>query len=653
MHAHRNVGAWQSASARAKDDSMMSVQRWIGAFEEKVSSQISSIRNQQNADRFPMAAAARLEERVRTAERSLLKVEQSLAHLSGTSKALSEEMQTQIRRVDRMDASNNVLQCRQDDLQRCHQELVNNRQGELQTLQMSNQAVQKKFCALEKCEALQTSMVNRLAELERLLVEDSVGRQQEQPSMVNRMAELERLLAEDSVGRQQELKNFQAAVLETVGQMRKEIMQERGGLETSEDLPMEFEHIMCNEIAIGDALGEGGFSEVFKGKWRNTFHVAVKKPKCSAIVTQAEVQAFLDEAKTMAAVKHPNCLKLLGVCADPANLMLICELMEKGSVHNALQHAPKPEVDQRLAWAGKLSQAVAFMHTRMPRIIHGDIKTHNILLDKGGELKVADFGLATLREITTRSFSGLTSGTAGNVAGTLAYMAPELFKGHRPSRSTDVYAVGIVLYELVYDAPPCKGQSENQAILAIKHGLEFEAEELEDGQPKIGLGILCFPNKYFQLICNATTLQHKSRPSADKVADGIAQIYADITGGLSSGYADGFPGDDGSDAVVSLVGEVGKWQLISGLCKEKRLHFRGVWRPEINEWFPRWKQGISKLRASGKVAKMLVVTYDEERDGSKLGKNMCEHEVPYLEQEGIPYEFITFTTFMGTYGTWK
>jgi len=268
----------------------------------------------------------------------------------------------------------------------------------------------------------------------------------------------------------------------------------------------------------------------------------------------------------------------------------------------------------------------------------------------GGQdtLKVGDFGLSEVYATnpSLRSSSG----------GTLRYAAPEiLIPSGKRSRKTDVWALAIVAYELVFNATPYQAQSEQQFRTQVtSSGLDLKAETMHTLQNASAFGHARqqFPKAYFDLIAVCTSYDAKERYTAELMSDELASMPYEIKGGLASALCDGFNGDDGAVAVVSCIGEVDKWNLVNSTCKYKRMHFKGYWRPDVKDWLPPWQNGVVQLHKSGKASKMLVVTYDTERNGSLLGKNMRLHELPFLDKENIPTEQITFVQFMCKYGTW-
>lgn len=109
--------------------------------------------------------------------------------------------------------------------------------------------------------------------------------------------------------------------------------------------------------------------------------------------------------------------------------------------------------------------------------------------------------------------------------------------------------------------------------------------------------------------------------------------------GFTSAYSDGFDGDWGKDAVVSCIGDQALWNMVLSLCRLNKEHFKGVWRPEVADWLHKWQTGVLDLwQRAGKAGVLYVVTYDN----GEPGKNMKEHEIPFLDRNRISYREIKF-----------
>lgn len=192
-------------------------------------------------------------------------------------------------------------------------------------------------------------------------------------------------------------------------------------------------------------LGEGGFGTVFKGTLRSGPFVAVKMIDKS----KATGQDFISEVGTIGRIHHTNVVRLIGFCVDGSKHALVYEFMPNGSLDKYL--FPKEEstslsYDKMFEICIGIARGIDYLHQGCDmRILHFDIKPHNILLDENYNPKVSDFGLAKLYP-TKDSIVSLTA-----ARGTMGYMAPELF--YRSiggiSHKADVYSFGMLLMEIM------------------------------------------------------------------------------------------------------------------------------------------------------------------------------------------------------------
>jgi serine/threonine-protein kinase len=208
-------------------------------------------------------------------------------------------------------------------------------------------------------------------------------------------------------------------------------------------------------------IGEGAFGRVYRGVDRRLARpVAVKVIKPWWAEDPDWVGSFEREAQLLARVSDPGIVQIYDVGHADEGLYYVSELVEGESLARRLARGSLEAWDAA-ALAEQLCRALAHAHAR--RIIHRDVKPANILISAGGHVKVGDFGVARLAE-------GSTDGALATVVGTPRYMAPEQGRGRRTSPATDVYSVGVVLYEMLAGEPPFTGTSVVE--LALSHDRE-------------------------------------------------------------------------------------------------------------------------------------------------------------------------------------
>jgi eukaryotic-like serine/threonine-protein kinase len=205
-------------------------------------------------------------------------------------------------------------------------------------------------------------------------------------------------------------------------------------------------------------IGEGAFGRVYRGRDRRLARsVAVKVIKPWWAEDPEWVAAFEREAQLLASVSDPGIVQIYDVGSAPEGLYYVAELVEGRSLVDRLREGPVAPAEAR-GIAEQLAGALASAHGR--RVIHRDVKPANVLISRTGQVKVTDFGVARLAE-------GSTDGVHGTIVGTPRYMAPEQASGLGATPATDVYGVGVVLYEMLAGRPPFQGTSVVE--LAFSH----------------------------------------------------------------------------------------------------------------------------------------------------------------------------------------
>eukprot|EP00600_Ochromonadales_sp_CCMP1393_P005125 CAMPEP_0174962096 /NCGR_PEP_ID=MMETSP0004_2-20121128/4600_1 /TAXON_ID=420556 /ORGANISM="Ochromonas sp., Strain CCMP1393" /LENGTH=296 /DNA_ID=CAMNT_0016210603 /DNA_START=42 /DNA_END=932 /DNA_ORIENTATION=+ len=196
-------------------------------------------------------------------------------------------------------------------------------------------------------------------------------------------------------------------------------------------------NVEFGEIELGDRIGGGGVGIIYKGYWRN--EPVALKTLFDARISQELKQEYIDELLVMSKVSHSNIVKFMGACMTPPNLCFIMELCET-SLFNIL-HVDQLEYSlyDKVQALIDVGSAMEYLHSLNPAIIHRDLKSHNILKSYNGVLKLCDFGLVKVKHST---------------AGTPAYMAPELIENKPYNKSVDVYAFGILIWELISQSIP-------------------------------------------------------------------------------------------------------------------------------------------------------------------------------------------------------
>ena len=212
------------------------------------------------------------------------------------------------------------------------------------------------------------------------------------------------------------------------------------------------------ELTFHELINRGSSCEVYRGEWRGG-EVAIKQFRSSYKDNPKELGKFVKEMQTLACVRHPNLILLMGICTDLPNLCLVTEYVSYMSLFTALHSNPYLEnknysltMKDRFSIALQISRGLSYLHSCEPPIIHRDLKPENCLLDHSLNVKIADFGLA--RPLTC--FSGEEALTTTCI-GTTRFMAPELFEKERAASlgpEVDIWALGCLLIELFSNKRP-------------------------------------------------------------------------------------------------------------------------------------------------------------------------------------------------------
>jgi eukaryotic-like serine/threonine-protein kinase len=219
-------------------------------------------------------------------------------------------------------------------------------------------------------------------------------------------------------------------------------------------------------------IGEGGMGVVYRAS-DEVLHrdVAVKVVKKDARLDSSASQSLLHEARASSSLNHPNICTIHEVGETDGELYIVMELVEGKSLRD-LSAAGGLPTESVLRYGSQIAGALARAHDR--DIVHRDLKTANIVVTSEGLVKVLDFGLAKqvgsgMLEGPTRSFA--TVQNASSVSGTLPYLAPEILRGDAADYRSDLWALGVVLYEAASGRLPFEGRTGFEISSAIMREL--------------------------------------------------------------------------------------------------------------------------------------------------------------------------------------
>src|SRR3954464_299993 len=206
-------------------------------------------------------------------------------------------------------------------------------------------------------------------------------------------------------------------------------------------------------------IGSGGMSTGYKAFDVNLERpVAIKLLHREIAADSDQLERFRREARAVAQLSHPHIVGVIDAGEDEGRPYIVFEYVEGETLKERIRRLARLPVDEAIAYAIEIARALGCAHSH--HIVHRDVKPQNVLIDEEGTAKVTDFGIArTLDE------EGLTA--EGRVLGTTDYVSPEQALGHPVTGQSDLYSLGVVLFEMLTGDVPFKG--DNQVAVAMKH----------------------------------------------------------------------------------------------------------------------------------------------------------------------------------------
>ena len=216
-------------------------------------------------------------------------------------------------------------------------------------------------------------------------------------------------------------------------------------------------------IQLGERIGIGSYGEVHRGLWRGT-EVAVKRFLDQDLSAQL-MREFTSEVDLMRRLRHPNVILLMGAVTETPNLSIVTEFLHRGSLYKLL-HRPQPpgvraalNESRRMRMALDVAKGMHYLHSCDPIIVHRDLKSPNLLVDKHWVVKVCDFGLSRMKNHTFLS--------SKSNAGTPEWMAPEVLRNEPSDEKSDIFSFGVIFWELITMAEPWSGLNPMQVVGAV------------------------------------------------------------------------------------------------------------------------------------------------------------------------------------------
>ena len=233
--------------------------------------------------------------------------------------------------------------------------------------------------------------------------------------------------------------------------------------------------VLSDRYEVEELVGTGGMSSVFRAHDRLLDRkVALKVLHQQYSEDEDYVERFRREARAVAALSHPNIVTVIDRGEHEGRQFIVFEYIHGENLKALIQRRGPAPIRTALELAMQISRGLSFAHQQ--GLIHRDVKPQNVLLNGDGQAKVTDFGIARSLDVQ----HGMTQ--TGTVLGTSDYIAPEQAQGQRVDEHTDVYSLGVVLYEMLTNEVPFPG--ENFVAVAMRH-INEEPPSIRDKRPDV------------------------------------------------------------------------------------------------------------------------------------------------------------------------
>ncbi|KAF8413111.1 hypothetical protein HHK36_001087 [Tetracentron sinense] len=213
--------------------------------------------------------------------------------------------------------------------------------------------------------------------------------------------------------------------------------------------------IHWEDLHVGEEIGQGSFAVVHRGIW-NGSDVAVKV----YFGCEYRDETLLDykkEIDIMKRLRHPNVLLFMGAVYSTERLAIVTEFLPRGSLFKTLHRNNQVlDIRRRLRMALDVARGMNYLHHRNPPVVHRDLKSSNLLVDRNWTVKVGDFGLSKLKDATFL--------TAKSGRGTPQWMAPEVLRNEPSNEKSDVFSFGVILWELMTESIPWSSLNSLQVV---------------------------------------------------------------------------------------------------------------------------------------------------------------------------------------------
>lgn len=275
-------------------------------------------------------------------------------------------------------------------------------------------------------------------------------------------------------------------------------------------------HVLAERYELLEHIGSGGMADVYKAHDMILDRLVAVKFLNSEFADDKEfIDKFYREAKAAAKLSHPNIVSIYDVSECQGQHYIVMEYIEGYTLKTLIKEKGVIDVDTSLNIGRQIAAALSLAHKN--NLIHCDIKPHNILLSTDGLVKVADFGIARAVSSTTLTYND-------NVVGSVHYISPEQVRGVKISPKSDVYSLGIILYEMLTGRLPFEG--DTPVNIALKHLQEVapSVREIKD----------TIPGDVEFLVINAMEKDEEYRPSSQEILKDFDELIHKYSSNLKN-----------------------------------------------------------------------------------------------------------------------
>jgi serine/threonine protein kinase len=261
-------------------------------------------------------------------------------------------------------------------------------------------------------------------------------------------------------------------------------------------------------------IGKGGMGVVYKAEDTKLHRTVAIKALSAELIGDEKARArFMREARASSAIDHPNICTVYEVNEVEDILFFVMQYVDGKTLKKFIGGRPLP-LDQALEFSLEITDALAEAHRR--NVIHRDIKSSNIMLNERNQIKILDFGLAKLVKptgpVSSDSHHTLELTQVGSPFGTASYMSPEQARGDRADSRSDIFSLGVVIYEMLAGRLPFKGKTSVDVMHAVMH----------DDPPPLGEGV---PLRLQQIVLKALAKDPNARyQSADVLLEDLRSL---------------------------------------------------------------------------------------------------------------------------------